>query len=468
MDVLHVGPLSNTKTVAPWTNAPVVVRDGTVCDVGEVFPLLDDAGNVFTYGEVRKGPRVWVNATLMAKNSGMGKTWHCWFKTTSARNVILAICRSLSVSGQDSSTEDIPRCLASHSDGLDGSTEDLPRSFPLVNESLLVDSSKINFKGNRKEIIRGTWVHIDVGTAFAQHISPDFHAKWLSITGKVISGDHAAVASVLAETDRHAGTESLAVVETRPKREWIEDCDMDTKPPLREQAVGLTVYDPEFWLNKGMDATQTVETLDKLVTVYERKCKVEADVYERKCRVNMVAYERKSLADNITPHVLAIREETEQSKVIHAQRLVEMDKAHEHAREAQLLIKKLDARFYLTRQLNWTMTDQAVKTPCLYFVDFLDGTVMFGFTGSSIERRYRKEKSARVITSNVLLAVPARDREHASKMEVAFKSIAVTHCKGMRLSGYEGLINNFDLFAVAIEKWNMVAIVEGWAQIIAP
>ncbi|KAI9549591.1 hypothetical protein GHT06_003777 [Daphnia sinensis] len=159
--------------------ARVVVRNGYALNVGEIFPMVDETGNVWTYGEVRDGKKLWVNATIIEKT--LQTRWIDYYKLVKTKELI---------------AEMESKCADLHT-----------RS--------VVDRSRSHYQGNNPDRIRGTWIYIDLATAFVTHVDRSFEARWCAIKGRVYSGDHTAVADVLTETDRAAGTVSEAAVRTR-------------------------------------------------------------------------------------------------------------------------------------------------------------------------------------------------------------------------------------------------------------
>ncbi|KAI9549584.1 hypothetical protein GHT06_003770 [Daphnia sinensis] len=137
---------------------------------------------------------LWVNASALEKGLGGGQKarlvqWRDWCRQHGTKLLI----------------KKLESCRGDH------------RPSSVTNS--VMDTTRRQYQGIDKAAIRGTWARIDLATAYIQHVDKDFHANWCGIMGKVYSGDHSAVADVLAETDRVAGTESIGVVTTKRRRE---------------------------------------------------------------------------------------------------------------------------------------------------------------------------------------------------------------------------------------------------------
>ena len=411
-NIADIPPPYNTvfSRASPDTEQLMVMHKGRACDVGEFFSMVDDIGNISTYGEVRDGFELWVNATLMSKNSGSTKTWSRWYENKSTKNLIQTI-QHQKTRNRDSDT-----------------------GYGLI------DMSRIQLQTANEHMLCGTWVHIDVGTAFAKYLSPSFHAKWLSIAGKAISGNHAAVIDVLVETDRMAETQSVAYVTSQSiqnapnyKRQITEDSDPCVAVTKRHRPTkGPT--DVAFWITKKNGSNTAVEALalaEKAVVI-AKQLAIMQNVEALAADTRAAETERKEAAKRET-----------------------MRLAHEHAMVAQTLICRLDSRFYQIRAINEDMTDKARNGPCFYMVDCLNSTIMFGMTGNNMHIRYKKEKNRDVILGNVLVAVHATNKDEARAMEWTFKNLVNLYAPEIRMSkGREKIINSYEPFAKVMCKWN--------------
>ncbi|KAI9549607.1 hypothetical protein GHT06_003793 [Daphnia sinensis] len=142
----------------------VVVREGRVLGEGEVFTVTDGEGNLMTYGEVRNGV-MGVNATLIGKNEG--KAWSNWYRLDGTRALLDEMEKKRNPSHLKAGSVTQP------SDVKAGLTE--------AGLSIMIDYSRLKYQGADSDKLRGTWVHTDVAAAFAQHISPAYHARWCAI-----------------------------------------------------------------------------------------------------------------------------------------------------------------------------------------------------------------------------------------------------------------------------------------------
>lgn len=387
----------------------VVMREGRECKIGDILPIMDGQGNVFTYGEVREDSQLWVNATLMAKISGSAKTWSNFIKTDGAKELV----RSIRLSKLNKPSPSIRK-----------------DSF------CVIDSSKINFKGVDNHIYRGTWVHIDVGTAFAQHLSPCFHAKWLSITGKVIAGDHAAVADVLAETDKHAGTESMATVDIRPKR----TIDAET-------VIVKRVRYPKGW---APYMAVTNGDPDRALDLMEREIVLRSTTPEVLVQDRILAIQRERTATELARQA-TLRLEYEQNKDYQAQ------------------FGGRDVRFVYLRDDNTDLTARGVAGACFYMYFQNQLRVKYGMTGKSFTQRYPGSQG--VAVDDMLFAVPAKNEAEADDMETAFAEIVRKRDKTypndrIRPDRKELLLAHYGILSQLLRTWNDEAGESGWPVLV--
>lgn len=258
------------------------MRDGRVLKEGEIMPIRDTEGGVLTYGEVRKEGRLWINVSKLEHR--VSSRWADFYRLSSTRQLIEAIKGRLESRLGDSQGG------SGHSNG--GHKTDF----------LVLDTSRCQYQKADKEIYKGTWVLVDLASAFMEHVDKSFHAKWCGIMGRCYSGDHSAVADVLTETDAAAGTESVGSIQTRSKRHTTdveqEEHLRSVRPRvMRESELAryeryMMVHDP--LLREAQAKVMVVEKQIELV-------KAESDKIDREIRLLQLQREMRTEEDYLPP-----------------------------------------------------------------------------------------------------------------------------------------------------------------------
>lgn len=383
-----------------YTEAQKVVRyNGREYGVGERFTVHDHRGGVLTHAEVREGCILWVNASVLEKGLGTANLetilkWTDWCRQNGTKLLIQTLEGS-GPCGESRVGDHRPSSMCSG-----------------VSNSLVIDTTRRQYQGADKDTIRGTWARIDLATAYIQHVDKNFHANWCKIMGKVYSGDHSAIADVLVETDRVAGTESVGEIVTCPKRA------ADDAAVTKRTRIKLGPTDFAYWVEKrGRDPVEALALIREAVVALTEvavlnnpealAAQKRAEEAERTCRARADEFERNEAAkrDTIDKEIEAMNRSIESTRATVAA-----------IREMQAELKGLDVRFVAWRQLNYNWSLQAAAGPCVYALH-IDGYIKIGHTGNSLFQRYKHDLWSHDMKELIILCMPHRNKKEAEQFE---------------------------------------------------